>query len=114
MNSIVEQLISQPDATVVFAQQSVNRAIETELGERAAVLQSGLNPRVTQSNRQQVIDWLSDHNFPALPVAPQQDAYKYHNSDLAPFPIRPFGQRFEGNFKAILCSNISIVSDGAE
>ena len=78
MNSLVEQLISQPDATVVSAQESVNRAIETELGERAAVRQSGLNPRVTQSNRQQVIDWLGDNNFPALPVAPQQDAYKYH------------------------------------
>jgi hypothetical protein len=35
-------------------------------------------------------------------------------SDLAPFLISRFGQRFEGNFKAILCSNISIVSDGAE
>ena len=58
MNSIVGQLISQPDATVIYAQQSVNRAIGTELGERAAVLQSGLNPCVTQSNRQQVIDWL--------------------------------------------------------
>ncbi len=40
--------------------------------------------------------------------------YLLENSDLAPFSISRFGQRFEGNFKTILCSNISIVSDGAE
>jgi hypothetical protein len=30
------------------------------------------------SQRQEVIDWLIAHNYPALPVAPAQDAFKYH------------------------------------
>lgn len=30
------------------------------------------------SERQQVIDWLRNNNFPALPVAPATDPYKYH------------------------------------
>jgi hypothetical protein len=30
------------------------------------------------SERQEVIDWLAAHNYPALPVAPAQSAWKYH------------------------------------
>ncbi len=30
------------------------------------------------SERQKVIDWLQTHNYPALPVAPAQDAWKYY------------------------------------
>ena len=30
------------------------------------------------SERQEVIDWLQTHNYPALPVAPAQDPWKYH------------------------------------
>ena len=30
------------------------------------------------SQRQEVIDWLIAHNYPALPVAPSQDPRKYH------------------------------------
>ena len=33
---------------------------------------------ITQSERLEVIDWLVSHNYPALPVAPAQDARKYH------------------------------------
>jgi len=39
---------------------------------------------------------------------------RYYILDLAAFSISPSEQRFEGNFKAILCSNISIGSDGVE
>ncbi|HEY9600604.1 MAG TPA: hypothetical protein V6C85_03275, partial [Allocoleopsis sp.] len=30
------------------------------------------------SERQEVIDWLLSHNYPALPVAPAQSARKYY------------------------------------
>jgi hypothetical protein len=33
---------------------------------------------ITQPERLEVIDWLVNHNYPALPVAPAQDARKYH------------------------------------
>src|SRR5207237_8692097 len=32
----------------------------------------------TTSDRQEVIDWLMAHNYPALPVAPAQEARKYY------------------------------------
>jgi Protein of unknown function (DUF3987) len=36
------------------------------------------NNNSAQTERQQVINWLVAHNYPALPVAPKQDAKKYH------------------------------------
>lgn len=36
------------------------------------------NNNSTQTERQQVINWLVTHHYPALPVAPKQDAKKYH------------------------------------
>src|ERR687886_516867 len=60
--------------------------------------------RDPSSERQEVIDWLISHNYPALPVAPAQSAWKYHKvapgnpellcwshcpvtADLQPIPI---------------------------
>jgi hypothetical protein len=39
-----------------------------------------INPSqpISSSERQEVIDWLVAHNYPALPVAPAQSAYRYH------------------------------------
>ena len=37
--------------------------------------------RDTSSERQEVIDWLISHNYPALPVAPAQSAWEYHKID---------------------------------
>jgi hypothetical protein len=78
MNLIVEQLISQPHDAALSIEQQVIEPIETKLGERAAPLGSNSAQTIAPCDRQQVIDWLSDRNFPALPVAPRQDAYKYH------------------------------------
>ncbi len=78
MNSIVDQLISQPDTTAASVGVPASKPIEAQLGEKIAPLGSGLNQTTALRDRQQVIDWLSDRNFPALPVAPRQDAYKYH------------------------------------
>ena len=36
------------------------------------------SPQSYSSERQQVIDWLVSHNYPALPVAPAQSALLYH------------------------------------
>lgn len=36
------------------------------------------SPQSSNSERQQVIDWLISHNYPALPVAPAQPAHLYH------------------------------------
>ena len=78
MNLIVEQLIPQQHDAALSIEQPVNEPIETKLRERPAPLGSNSVQAIAPRDRQQVIDWLSEHNFPALPVAPRQDAYKYH------------------------------------
>jgi phage/plasmid-associated DNA primase len=34
--------------------------------------------QINIDQRQEVIEWLQSHNYPALPVAPAQDAFKHH------------------------------------
>src|SRR4028119_2112456 len=41
------------------------------------MVQAPIKPSAS-SERQEVIDWLIAHNYPALPVAPAQSAWKYY------------------------------------
>ena len=46
-------------------------------GEVTEMVHTPIDPNISRE-RQEVIDWLISHNYPALPVAPAQPARKYH------------------------------------